>query len=170
MGAVEDVMYGDTPNICPIAVGGERALSLAKGPRCPQFAQETRDSAPVLRLVRGLGKGYAKTKVMRLSRARNLPRFECKTNRATPRQTRPFATFHRQMAVFSEQVREIPTKYKMLWFVVDTYHGQRYFFICGLKRIVTRIPAEMGTGEPRWVLKLAAFIIPVFRSFSTSCR
>jgi hypothetical protein len=53
------------------------------------------------------------------------------------------------MAVFSEQVREIPTKYKMLWFVVDTYHGQRYFFICGFKRIVMRIPVEMGAGEPR---------------------
>jgi len=66
-----------------------------------------------------------------------LPRFRCKRNRASPRQARPLATFHRQMAVFREQVREIPTKYKMLWFVVDTYHGQRYFFICGFKRTVT---------------------------------
>jgi hypothetical protein len=26
----------------------------------------------------------------------------------------------------------------MLWFVVDLYHRQRYFFICGCKRIVTK--------------------------------
>ncbi len=38
------------------------------------------------------------------------------------------------------------TKYKMLWFVVDLYHRQRYFFICGYKRIVNtpgvRTPLE----------------------------
>jgi hypothetical protein len=28
------------------------------------------------------------------------------------------------------------TKYNILWFVVDMYHRERYFFICGLKRIV----------------------------------
>ena len=49
-----------------------------------------------------------------------------------------FATFHRQMAVFRGQVREMLTKYKMLWFFVDTHHGQRYFFICGCKRTVTK--------------------------------
>jgi hypothetical protein len=74
------------------------------------------------------------------------------------------------VAVFREQVRETPTKYKMLWFVVDTYHRQRYFFICGFKRIVMKIPVEMGAVEPRWVLKLAVLIIPDFRSFSTSCK
>jgi len=75
-----------------------------------------------------------------------LPRFECKTNRATPLQARPFAGFHRQMAVFREQVREMPTKYKMLWFVVDTHHGQRYFFICGCNRTVTKHPRKWGAG------------------------
>ncbi len=38
------------------------------------------------------------------------------------------------------------TKYKMLWFVVDLYHRQRYFFICGCNWIVTnpdiKIPLE----------------------------
>jgi len=29
------------------------------------------------------------------------------------------------MAVFKELVREMLTKYKMLWFVLDTHHGQR---------------------------------------------
>jgi hypothetical protein len=58
--------------------------------------------------------------------------------RANPRQARPHRSFHRQMAVFREQMREIPTKYKMLWFVLDTYHGQRYFFICGCNRIVMK--------------------------------
>jgi hypothetical protein len=51
------------------------------------------------------------------------------------------------MAVFREQVRETLTKYKMLWFVVDTYHRQRYFFICGFKQTVTKIPVQMGAGR-----------------------
>jgi hypothetical protein len=34
------------------------------------------------------------------------------------------------------------TKYKILWFVVDLYHRERYFFICGLKRIVTNAGAK----------------------------
>src|SRR5580700_8297044 len=105
------------------------------------------DSAPVLRLVTGRAKGYADTKVMCLFQAGNLPKFDCKINRATPRQTRLFATFHRQMAVFREQVRETLTKYKMLRFVVDTYHRQRYFFICGFKQTVTKIPVQMGAGR-----------------------
>jgi hypothetical protein len=42
------------------------------------------------------------------------------------------------MAVFRDQVREIPTKYKILWFVVDMHHRQRYFFICGCNRTVTK--------------------------------
>ena len=32
---------------------------------------------------------------------------------------------------------QMTTKYKILWFVVDMHHRQRYFFICGCKRIVT---------------------------------
>jgi hypothetical protein len=35
---------------------------------------------------------------------------------------------------------QMTTKYKILWFVVDMHHRQRYFFICGCKRIVT-LPA-----------------------------
>jgi hypothetical protein len=49
-----------------------------------------------------------------------------------PRQTREFAAFHKQNAVFSGRMREMLTKYNMLWFCVDTYHRQRYFCICGL--------------------------------------
>jgi hypothetical protein len=29
-------------------------------------------------------------------------------------------------------------KYKILWFVVDMYHRERYFFICGCEQTVTR--------------------------------
>jgi hypothetical protein len=29
------------------------------------------------------------------------------------------------------------TKYKILWFVLDMYHRQRYFFICGCNQTVT---------------------------------
>jgi hypothetical protein len=32
---------------------------------------------------------------------------------------------------------QMTTKYKILWFVVDMHHRQRYFFICGCKQIVT---------------------------------
>jgi hypothetical protein len=36
------------------------------------------------------------------------------------------------MAVFNKQVRGIQAKYKILWFVVDMHHRERYFFICSL--------------------------------------
>ena len=36
------------------------------------------------------------------------------------------------MAVFSNWVREMSAKYKILWFVVDMHHRERYFFICSL--------------------------------------
>jgi hypothetical protein len=36
-----------------------------------------------------------------------------------------------------EGMPQMTTKYKILWFVVDMHHRQRYFFICGCKRIVT---------------------------------
>jgi len=42
------------------------------------------------------------------------------------------------MAVFRKRMRGMQRKYKILWFVVDLYHRQRYFFICGCKRIVTK--------------------------------
>jgi hypothetical protein len=35
------------------------------------------------------------------------------------------------MAVFRDRIREMLEKYKILWFVVDLYHRERYFFICG---------------------------------------
>jgi len=35
-------------------------------------------------------------------------------------------------------MRETQTKYKILWFVVDMHHRERYFFICGCKLIVTK--------------------------------
>jgi hypothetical protein len=43
------------------------------------------------------------------------------------------------MPLFRKDVRGMRTKYKMLWFVVDMYHRQRYFFICGFKQIVTNL-------------------------------
>jgi hypothetical protein len=30
------------------------------------------------------------------------------------------------------------TKYKILWFVVDMYHRERYFFICGCKQTLMK--------------------------------
>jgi len=35
------------------------------------------------------------------------------------------------MPVFSKKVPGMLLKYKILWFVVDMYHRERYFFICG---------------------------------------
>jgi hypothetical protein len=39
------------------------------------------------------------------------------------------------------------TKYKILWFVVDMYHRQRYFFICGCKRIVMDSGVKIPPGR-----------------------
>ena len=41
------------------------------------------------------------------------------------------------MPVFNKLVPETTTKYKILWFVVDMHHRERYFFICDLNQIVT---------------------------------
>lgn len=46
--------------------------------------------------------------------------------------------FHRQSQPFHSGVRGMRTKYKILWFAVDLYHRQRYFFICGCKRTTTK--------------------------------
>ena len=54
-----------------------------------------------------------------------------------PAYCKALCAFHRQMPLFRKDVRGMRTKYKMLWFVVDMYHRQRYFFICGFKQIVT---------------------------------
>ena len=40
---------------------------------------------------------------------------------------------------------QMTLKYKILWFVVDLYHRERYFFICGCNQIVTRA----GEKNPR---------------------
>jgi hypothetical protein len=53
------------------------------------------------------------------------------------------------MAVFGERVPETTTKYNMLWFPIDTHHGQRYFFICGCKRTVKRNGAKRAIPEFR---------------------
>jgi hypothetical protein len=47
------------------------------------------------------------------------------------------------------------TKYKILWFIVDIHHGERYFFICGFKQTVTNagLISHRETAERR---KLAA--------------
>jgi hypothetical protein len=74
------------------------------------------------------------------------------------------------MAVFKEQMREMLRKYQMLWFVLDTYHGQRYFFICGCNRTVMKSWRFWDAGEAAMILKLAAYFIPAFRSFSRICR
>src|SRR5215472_17886457 len=36
----------------------------------------------------------------------------------------------------------------MLWFAVDSYHRQRYFFICGGERTVTRARRDVTAGLP----------------------
>jgi hypothetical protein len=58
---------------------------------------------------------------------------------------RLFRAFHRQMPVFRKEMPGMATKYKILWFVVDMYHRQRYFFICGCNRTV-RIQREEPLG------------------------
>jgi hypothetical protein len=45
--------------------------------------------------------------------------------------------FHKQTPLFRKEMRGMQTKYNMLWFVVDMYHRQRYFSICGFKQTVT---------------------------------
>lgn len=40
--------------------------------------------------------------------------------------------------VFRKRMRGMPSKYKILWFVVDIHHRERYFFICGCNQTVTR--------------------------------
>ena len=49
----------------------------------------------------------------------------------SPRHSWLFSTFHRQMRLFRLQMRCLTLKYKILWFVVDIPHRERYFFICG---------------------------------------
>jgi hypothetical protein len=53
------------------------------------------------------------------------------------------------MLVFSNQMPEMWAKYKILWFVVDMYHRQRYFFICGCKQTVTfpAVKTRWGAAE-----------------------
>jgi hypothetical protein len=40
--------------------------------------------------------------------------------------------------MFSNGMQGTQRKYKILWFVVDMHHRQRYFFICDCKQIVTK--------------------------------
>jgi hypothetical protein len=54
-----------------------------------------------------------------------------------PRRAWGFRAFHRRLPLFANQMREMKRKYKILWFVVDIHNRERYFFICGCKRIVT---------------------------------
>jgi hypothetical protein len=55
-------------------------------------------------------------------------------------------------------------KYKILWFVLDFYHRERYFFICGCNQIEmkTGVKSRRQTAERR---ELAVISIPRFRSF-----
>ena len=53
---------------------------------------------------------------------------------------RPFQVSTGWMAVFSNRMPDLPSKYKMLWFAVDRHHRQRYFCICGCKQTVTLSP------------------------------
>jgi len=41
------------------------------------------------------------------------------------------------LPLFANEMREMKRKYKILWFLVDIHNRERYFFICGCKRIVT---------------------------------
>ena len=51
------------------------------------------------------------------------------------------------MPMFRKEMPGMAQKYKILWFVVDLYHGQRYFFICGCKGTVTN-PVRRNAGRP----------------------
>jgi hypothetical protein len=53
------------------------------------------------------------------------------------------------MAGFRGLMPEMTIKYKMLWFLVDKHHGQRYFFICGCKRTVKKNGANRAIPELR---------------------
>jgi hypothetical protein len=54
-----------------------------------------------------------------------------------PASRKAVCAFHRQLPLFGDEMSGMQTKYNILWFIVDLYHRQRYFFICGCKQIVT---------------------------------
>jgi hypothetical protein len=64
---------------------------------------------------------------------------------------------------------EMASKYKILWFVVDLYHRQRYFFICGCKRTVTNSGAKSSRPavERREPAALSIPRFPLFARDST---
>jgi len=64
--------------------------------------------------------------------------------------------------MFSKGMQGTQRKYKILWFVVDMHHRQRYFFICDCKQIVTK-PGVKSRREVAEKKKAAVFSISPFR-------
>jgi len=65
------------------------------------------------------------------------------------------------------------TKYKILWFAVDMHHRQRYFFICGCKRIVTLPGLRNRRGRSAGSEFCGSFTFPTpvwFKRFIPSSR
>jgi len=46
------------------------------------------------------------------------------------------------MLLFRMQMPQMSWKYKILWFLVDIYYRERYFFICGCNRNVKKPSAK----------------------------
>jgi hypothetical protein len=69
------------------------------------------------------------------------------------------------MPVFRKEMPVMAQKYKILWFVVDLYHRQRYFFICGCNETATN-PARRTAGRPLREETSRLFHSPVSRSLS----
>ena len=110
--------------------------------RCPQLAQECRESAPVLRLAGASGGARLELEMGRIlgTRLGRDPRGRTAgvasnigqdLEGRSPRQARDFELSTGKGQYLAGWMRGTQTKYKILWFLVDTYHRQRYFFICG---------------------------------------
>ena len=73
------------------------------------------------------------------------------------------------MPVFRKQMQRMQTKYNILWFVVDLYHRERYFFICDLNQIVMNlgVKSRLEVAERREFAVTSYPRFPLFVSDST---
>jgi hypothetical protein len=73
--------------------------------------------------------------------------------------------------MFSNGMQGTQRKYKILWFVVDMHHRQRYFFICDCKQIVT-MPGVKSRRKVAEEEESRGNSIPVFAFFAidSTCR
>jgi len=71
--------------------------------------------------------------------------------------------------MFRNEMQRMQTKYKILWFVVDLYHRERYFFICDLTQIVKKpgVKSRRGVAKGRDFAETSLPRFPLFVTEST---